>query len=214
MRKNFLIPLFAAAFIFCGAQAWAEEGDDMGDAAAAAEALSSQTGTPAPAQAQPPAEAAPDIMTATPAPPPEMEDMDVAVLRTIDKISARRHTFDIPVGKTVQFGNSLFIKVQACRQSSPLSQPESAAFLQIWERPPQEAKSRWVFSGWMFASSPSLSRMDHPVYDVWVIDCKNKAASAKDESFSKEKAPEEKPETSAPAAADAPAADKPASSAP
>src|SRR5690606_8235780 len=57
----------------------------------------------------------------------QMEDMKVVVVRTIDKLSARTHTFDIPVEKTVQFGTSLFIKVRACRKSSPLEQPESAA---------------------------------------------------------------------------------------
>lgn len=124
-----------------------------------------------------------------------MEDMSTIVMRTIDKLSARTHTFDIPVGKTVKFGSSLFIKVQACRKSSPLDRPESAAFMQIWERKPTDEKSQWVFSGWMFSSNPSVSAMDHPVYDVWVIECKNATTSAKpSEEFSSEKAPEETPE--------------------
>jgi hypothetical protein len=123
-----------------------------------------------------------------------MEDMQIAALRTIDKVSARMHTFDIPVGKTVKFGNSLFIKVRACRKSSPIAQPESAAFLQIWERKTHQKESSWVFSGWMFSSSPSLSAMQHPVYDVWVISCKNKSTSEKQESFSSEAAPKGSPE--------------------
>ncbi|MBI1214425.1 MAG: DUF2155 domain-containing protein [Alphaproteobacteria bacterium] len=119
-----------------------------------------------------------------------MEDMNTVVLRTIDKLSARTHTFDIPVNKTVKFGNALFIKVRACRKSSPLDKPESAAFLQIWEHPSGEAQAKWMFSGWMFASSPSLSALDHPVYDVWVIDCKNAKTSVKeDAAFSSEQAP-------------------------
>lgn len=137
----------------------------------------------------------------------QMEDMEVVVVRTIDKSSARTHTFDIPVDKTVQFGNSLFIKVRACRKASPIEQPESAAFLQIWERKPHEDDSRWIFSGWMFASNPAQSAMDHPVYDVWVMDCKKSATSAKSESFSSESAPAETPAVTDPAAADpAPAA--------
>lgn len=123
--------------------------------------------------------------------------MNTIVMRTIDKLSARTHTFDIPVGKTVKFGNSLFIKVQACRKSSPLDRPESTAFMQIWERKPHEEKSQWIFSGWMFASNPSVSAMDHPVYDVWVIECKNASTSKKpSEEFSSEEAPKEKPEQS------------------
>ena len=123
----------------------------------------------------------------------QMEDTSIVVLRTVDKLSARTHTFDIPVDKTVKFGNSLFIKVRACRKSSPLDLPESAAFLQIWERKPAEPKSRWLFSGWMFASSPSLSRLDHAVYDVWVIECRN-ATTSKSEEFSSETAPDRAPD--------------------
>jgi len=112
----------------------------------------------------------------------EMTDMDIVVLRTIDKVSAYTSTFEIPVGKTVKFGASLFIKVRACRKSSPLDKPESAAFLQIWEKNIDTHKPQWVFSGWMFASNPSISAMDHPVYDVWVIDCKNAETSKKESS--------------------------------
>ena len=127
-----------------------------------------------------------------------MQDMNIAVLRTIDKVSARTRTFEVPVDKTVKFGSSLFIRAHACRKSSPLDQPESAAFLQIWEKKPADYKSKWVFSGWMFASNPSLSAMDHPVYDVWVIDCKNEATSVKSQDFSSEKAPEGAPVKSDP----------------
>lgn len=137
---------------------------------------------------------------AAPAHAREMEDMNVVVVRSIDKLSARTHTFDIPVDRTVQFGNSLFIKVRACRKSPPVGEPESAAFLQIWERKPHEEESRWIFSGWMFASNPALSAMDHPVYDVWVIDCKKSVSAAKSEEYSSEDAPSEdaaaKPEAS------------------
>jgi hypothetical protein len=144
----------------------------------------------------------------------QMEDMGLVVLRTIDKLSARTHTFDIPVDKTVKFGNSLFIKARACRKASPLDKPESTAFLQIWERKPSEKTSHWLFSGWMFASSPSLSSLDHPVYDVWVIECKNAATSKSASEFSSETAPAQSPDTQSPAASrpvkEEPAPEKPA----
>lgn len=131
----------------------------------------------------------------------QMEDTQTVVLRTVDKLSARTHTFDIPVDKTVKFGNSLFIKVRACRKSSPLDKPESAAFLQVWERKPSEEASNWIFSGWMFASNPSLSAMDHPVYDVWVIECKNASTSAKSqETFVSDTAPAHAPDSAGAAA--------------
>lgn len=100
----------------------------------------------------------------------EMEPMQVAKLRTLDKITARTMTFEADVGSTVKFG-PLFIKVRACEKAPPIEQPESAAFLQIWENNLKDKTPQWVFSGWMFASSPALSPMDHPIYDVWVLDC-------------------------------------------
>jgi hypothetical protein len=141
----------------------------------------------------------------------QMEAKSIVRLRTIDKLSARTHTFEIPVSKTVKFGDYLFIKARACRSASPLSEPENAAFLQIWERlpvpdPETGAQSRWIFSGWMFSSNPSLSAMEHPVYDVWVIACKNDATVAASATYSAEKAPEAAPEDSAAADKPAPAA--------
>ncbi len=109
--------------------------------------------------------------------PDVMEDKPVVKLRAIDKITARTTTFQANVGSTVKFG-SLYIKVQSCRKAPPIEQPESASFLQVWEvkeepgqAEGQQGKAEWVFSGWMFASSPALSYMDHPIYDVWVLDC-------------------------------------------
>lgn len=103
----------------------------------------------------------------------EMEDYPTIKIQALDKSTARTVTFEANVGKTIEYG-SLFIKVQACRKSGPLEKPESSAFLQIWEVPINAEKSEWIFSGWMFASSPALSAMDHPVYDVWVLDCLDK----------------------------------------
>jgi len=98
-----------------------------------------------------------------------MEDFPLVKLQSLDKVTARTMTFEANVGSTVKFG-PLYIKVRACRKSPPIEQPESAAFLQIWEVTPKD-EAEWIFSGWMFASSPGLSFMDHPIYDVWVLDC-------------------------------------------
>lgn len=99
-----------------------------------------------------------------------MEDYPSVKLQGLDKSVGRTVTFEAKVGSTIQYG-PLYIKIDSCRKAPPIEKPESAAFLQIWEVPPGEKKSEWVFSGWMFASSPALSAMDHPVYDVWVLDC-------------------------------------------
>lgn len=99
-----------------------------------------------------------------------MENMAHAVLQGLDKVTARVVTIEVPVGQPVEFG-SLRITAQTCRKASPVEPPESAAFLEILEERPDEATEA-LFSGWMFASSPALSALEHPVYDVWVIDCK------------------------------------------
>lgn len=99
-----------------------------------------------------------------------LEDYPTVVLQGLDKSTARTTTFEAAVGSTITYG-PLYVRVQSCRKAPPIEKPESAAFLQIWEVPPETGKSQWVFSGWMFASSPALSSMDHPVYDVWVLDC-------------------------------------------
>jgi hypothetical protein len=96
---------------------------------------------------------------------------EIAILQGLDKVTARVLTIEAPVGKTVSFG-TLEIIVRTCDKRPPEETPESTIFLDIWEvfngEPAQS-----LFRGWMFASSPALSAMEHPVYDVWVLDCKN-----------------------------------------
>lgn len=116
---------------------------------------------------------------------PPMVSLPVVKLRSLDKITARTSTFQAAVGNTVKFG-SLYVKARTCRKATPLENPESAAFLQIWEITP-EGEAEWVFSGWMFASSPGLSSMDHPIYDVWVLDCMEEKG-AEDAAEKKEQA--------------------------
>jgi|GEM_PF-1085220 len=99
----------------------------------------------------------------------EMIEHPRVKLQSLDKVTARTMTFEADVGSTLRFG-PLYIRVQKCKKSSPIEKPESAAFLQVWEVDPG-AEPEWVFSGWMFSSSPALSAMDHPIYDVWVLDC-------------------------------------------
>ncbi|MCB9988180.1 MAG: DUF2155 domain-containing protein [Rhodospirillales bacterium] len=103
-----------------------------------------------------------------------MQDYPSVKLQALDKGTARTSTFEARVGATVQYG-PLYIKVRACRKAPPIDPPESAAFLQIWEVNNKTQEPEWIFSGWMFASSPSLSAMDHPLYDVWVLDCTGEA---------------------------------------
>ena len=104
-----------------------------------------------------------------------MIDEPVALLQALDKITARVKRIPIKVGETIKFG-TLTVEVDACRKAPPEDSPESAAFLKITDT--KSDKPQTVFSGWMFASSPALSAMDHPVYDIWVADCTSETASA------------------------------------
>lgn len=101
--------------------------------------------------------------------PAQAIQMQGAVLQGLDKITARISTINVAVGQTVSFG-SLQITLKACDKHPPEETPESAAFLQVVEQKQGEAPVT-RFSGWMFASSPALSAMEHPVYDLWVLDC-------------------------------------------
>jgi hypothetical protein len=95
--------------------------------------------------------------------------MQKAKLQGLDKITARVSTIEATVGEPVVFG-ALQITVRACDKRPPEETPESAAYLDIVERKLNEA-SKPVFSGWMFASSPAVSALEHPIYDIWVLDC-------------------------------------------
>lgn len=104
----------------------------------------------------------------------QMIPAPTATLQGLDKISARVSQIEAPVGASVTFG-TLSIMVRDCEKSRPEDPPDNAAFIQIYETPPGEDTKR-LFSGWMFSSSPALSKLEHPVYDVILLGCK--AASA------------------------------------
>jgi hypothetical protein len=99
------------------------------------------------------------------------EPYDTAILQGLNKVTARVLTIEARLGDTKKIG-SLEIIVRTCDKRPPEETPESAAFLDVWEVRPGEPASN-IFRGWMFASSPALSALEHPVYDVWVLDCKN-----------------------------------------
>ena len=94
-----------------------------------------------------------------------------AVLQGLDKVTARVSTLSAPVGATVRFG-TLEVIVRHCNKRPPEEAPESAAFVDIWQARSGELAVS-LFRGWMFASSPALNALEHPVYDIWVLDCKD-----------------------------------------
>jgi len=94
----------------------------------------------------------------------------MAILRGLDKVSGRAIDISAPAGVPARFG-SLTITMRFCYTVPPEERPETAAFVQIDDGKPGDKQTR-MFSGWMFASTPALNGLEHPVYDVWVITCK------------------------------------------
>jgi len=94
----------------------------------------------------------------------------VVVLSALDKITTQLSTIEIRLTETVHFG-TLEITMRHCRSNPPEETPESIAFLEIVDVGHNQQRKQ-VFTGWMFASSPALSPLEHPVYDVWVKSCK------------------------------------------
>lgn len=117
---------------------------------------------------------------------------DIAVLQGLDKITARISTFEAPLGEPVRFG-SLEIVARACDKKPPEETPESTAFLEIVDDRP-DSPAVEIFKGWMFASSPAISAVEHPVYDVWVIDCKKAPIEAPENLPEGQPFPEPKPD--------------------
>lgn len=91
------------------------------------------------------------------------------MLRGVDKVTGRTSTMVADIGEATSFGN-LTILVQKCSKKPPEETPENAAFLLIEERD-REGGQNIVFNGWMFSSNPALSAMEHPIYDIWVLEC-------------------------------------------
>ena len=91
-------------------------------------------------------------------------------LQGLDKQTGRVFIIDAPIGQTIEFG-TLKIVVKHCEKAPIDDRQESMGFIVISEGKPMGLRQK-LFSGWMFASSPALSALDHPTYDVWIKKCK------------------------------------------
>lgn len=122
--------------------------------------------------------------------PRTYQQEETVILRALDKITGRSTDFEMIVGEPKVYG-SLRIDLETCFQTPPEEPPESVAFLKVTSATSKQVQTMAVprdlteeelsvseaedadirFSGWMFASSPGLSALEHPVYDIWVIAC-------------------------------------------
>ena len=111
---------------------------------------------------------------------------DTGIFQGLDKITARIKTFEIKVGASKAFG-ILDINLQKCVYSKPLDEPGSIAYIKVLDLSDKYSVTKnklSIFKGWIFASSPALNAMEHPVYDVSLISCKkDKTLSNKSSSL-------------------------------
>jgi len=124
------------------------------------------------------AEVAPTTQTVTePETPAKRQRRRVAIVQAIDKVTAETYRFEVVVGgRPVRFNQALIFTARACEVSGPDERaPEAAAYLEVSIQPrgtAQPMDARQIFRGWMFASSPGVSGLQHPVYDAWIVGCK------------------------------------------
>ena len=97
----------------------------------------------------------------------------VATFSGIDKITGRITSFDVYIGETVQFG-ALQVTPKVCYSRDDTEAQKISSFVEVDEIT-LDRKIRRIFTGWMFADSPGLNAVEHPVYDVWLTECKTKS---------------------------------------
>jgi hypothetical protein len=141
----------------------------------------------------------------------------IAVFAALDKVTGRISHLEVPINNTVEFG-ALKVTPRVCDTRPPTEQPRTASFVEVDEVKLTGEVQR-IFTGWMFAESPGLHAVEHPVFDVWLTNCKTNAPPAPSGNAENAAAPgAEVPAGEAPPAAaapaDAPPADAPADAMP
>jgi hypothetical protein len=123
-------------------------------------------GTPQPANTAP--QPGDEVITE---PPAQKIVNNTAVFSGLDKITGRIISFDVAINETVQFG-ALQVTPRACYTRPATESQNTDGFVEVDEITLQ-GEVRRIFTGWMFASSPGLHAVEHPIYDIWLIDCKD-----------------------------------------
>ncbi len=100
----------------------------------------------------------------------------VAVFAALDKVTAKISRLEVPLNQTATFG-ALKVTPRACYSRAPTEPPKTTTFVEV-EEMQLDGKEKRIFSGWMFADSPGLNAVEHPVFDVWLTDCAQPRAAA------------------------------------
>jgi hypothetical protein len=156
--------------------------------------------------------AAVSVLTAPEAALADKISNPIAVFDGLDKITGRIISFEVAINETVQFG-ALQITPRVCYSRPPTDAPQTDAFAQVDEIDEQKQIKR-IFSGWMFADSPGLHGVEHPIFDIWLTACKGGTVVIHDAPTVEASAPnpDESPPTDT--ATDAASAEQPAQPAP
>jgi len=126
----------------------------------------------------------------------------IAIFAALDKVTGRISHLEVPIDQTVEFG-ALKVTPRVCDTRPPTEAPHTASFVEVDEIKLDGEEQR-IFTGWMFAESPGLHAVEHPVFDVWLTNCKTPEGAKPPESA------ENEPSEEAPAAAEAEPAPAPA----
>ena len=108
-------------------------------------------------------------------PPAQKVPNPTGIFAGLDKITGRITSFDVAMNETVQFG-ALQVTPRACYTRPPTETPHTDAFIEVDEVTLQ-GEVRRIYTGWMFAASPGLHAVEHPIYDIWLTDCKGGAVA-------------------------------------
>ena len=95
----------------------------------------------------------------------------IAVFSGLDKITGLTTSFEVKIGEEKRFGG-LLVKPDVCYSRPVTEEPKTTSFVEVEELDANSARKR-VFSGWMFAESPGLNAVEHPIYDVWLTGCRD-----------------------------------------
>jgi hypothetical protein len=103
---------------------------------------------------------------------PDLDDLPddlMGTLNILDKVTARTSVLSLPINQEVRLKN-LILTMRSCKTAPPEEEPETTMFLEIAED--KDGLVENIFMGWMFASSPGIHALEHPIYDVWPLSCK------------------------------------------
>jgi len=100
----------------------------------------------------------------------------VAVFAALDKVTAKISRLEVPLNQTATFG-ALKLTPRVCYTRAPTEPPKTSTFVEV-DEVMLDGKEKRIFTGWMFADSPGLNAVEHPVFDVWLTDCSHPHAIA------------------------------------